>query len=108
MASLREPDGTYCHWGLACLHGERAVHEALAEVHEGLVQEVLFSPPSERLEDLEREAKNRGASAGEYLSDLSRRSPELVPARLGKLSRRVFNSVLPALSALVQATPHTP
>ena len=105
VASLREPDGTYCHWGLARLHSERAVHQALAKVHEELVEEVLYSPLSELLEDLKGEAKNRGSSAGEYLRDLSRRSAELVPAKSGKQSRRVFDSVLTALSARVQAKP---
>ena len=107
VASLREPDGTYRHWGLACRHGERTVHKALAEVHEGLVQEVLYSPLSELLEDLKGEAKNRRSSAGEYLSDLSRRSAELVPAKSGKQSRRVFDSLLTALSVRVEAKPPT-
>lgn len=103
VASLREPDGTYVHWGLACLHGERAVHQTLAEVHEGLLEEVLYSPLTELLEDLKGEAKNRGSTASDYLSDLSRRSTELLPKKSGKQSRRRFSSVLTALSALVQA-----
>lgn len=102
VASLREPDGTYVHWGLACLHGERAVHEALAEVHEGLLEEVLYSQLRELLADLKGEAKNRGSSPLGYLSDLSRSSTELLPRRSREKTRRRFSSVLTALSALVQ------
>lgn len=103
VASLREADGTYVHWGLACLHGERAVHQALAEVHTELLEEVLYSPLRELLEDLKGEAKNRGSSVSDYLSDLSRLSTELLPRKSGEQSRRRFSSVLRALSALVQA-----
>ena len=107
VASLRQPEGTYFHWGLTRLYGERAVRKALVEVHVGLVRQVLRSPLSELLEDLKREAEDCGSSSGQCLSNLSRCAAELVPAESREGSRRKFNSVLTALSAIVQAEPPT-
>ena len=107
VASLRQPEGTYLHWGLTRLHGERAVRRAFVEVHVGLVRQVLHSPLSELMEDLKREAEDYGSSSGECLSNLSRRAAELVPPESGEGARRKFNSVLTALSAIVQAEPPT-
>ena len=65
VASLRRPEGTYFHWGLTHLRGERAVRRAFGEVHVGLVRQVLHSPLSELMEDLKREAEDYGSSSGE-------------------------------------------
>jgi hypothetical protein len=102
LASLREADGTYVHWGLARVHGEAATQRALSEAHRGLVAKVLRMPLRKLLEDMEDSSGSKEFEQAEFLKQLNSRSTQLVPPGPGVGSVRHLNSVLHALSSLVK------
>jgi hypothetical protein len=97
LAGLRKPRGDYRHWGFSKLHGETAAKKALREAHDAAVSQVLCTPLSTLLEDVEL---NGGTEVEQYLENLSGRTEELLPAAPGAGAARHLSSVLHALLGL--------
>lgn len=103
VAGLKQADGRYTHWGLAKVHGEAAVQEAVAEAHSLLIGEMLRTPLRSLMEDAKSSCAARQRPAVPYLEELSKRTTSLLPSQAGGESTRHFNSVLHALSALARS-----
>jgi hypothetical protein len=99
LASLRQSDGAYAHWGLSRVYGEPAVQRVLAEVHRGVFIEVLETPLERLVREAARSAEDLEMPPGDFVRRLTH-APMLVPAQLGGGNVRHFNSVLECLSAL--------
>lgn len=102
VASLRQPDGTYFHWGMRRLHGEAAVQSALEAAHRTLFLEILRTSLRQLLAEAQAAASEQEMDPTAYMSRLKQRSPELLPADCGGGSVRHFSSVLEALSKLAR------
>lgn len=105
VSGLRDSEGRYCHWGLAKMHGEKAVQQALASAHRAVFLEVLRTPLPELFRDACQSALNRQQETQAYMEELCRRGADLLPADLGGGSQAHFNSVLRALSSLARRFP---
>lgn len=100
VAGLRNPEGTYTHWGLVRVHGERTAEKALTQVHRTLLSDVLSTPLRELESDVEQSSALAGVPAKMYLEQLSGGGSDLLPPNPGAGSERHLNSVLHALSSL--------
>lgn len=104
FAGLRNAAGTYGHWGLARLHGERAANKALEQEHRSLVSKILSTPLRQVLGDVERSSQLAGMTPAQYVERLSQQF-DLLPPEPGAGTARHFNSVLHALSILAKVPP---
>jgi hypothetical protein len=103
LASLRQEDGSYSHWGLTRMHGEVAAQEALAEAHRGVVTKILRAPLSRLLDDVQDSCADRKQEQIEFLGQLQERESHILPPKAGVGSRRHLSSVLHALLALAKS-----
>jgi len=101
VGGLRNQEGTYTHWGLVRVHGERTAEKALAEAHRVLLSEVLSTPLRNLERDAARSSELAGMPAKLYLEQLSGGSSNLLPLSPGAGSERHLSSVLHALSSLL-------
>jgi len=99
LASLRQPDGCYSHWGLARVYGEAAVQRVLAEVHRTVFIEVLETPLERLVREAARGAEEMDMPPQDFVTRLAD-APLLIPSQLGGGNVRHFNSVLACLLAL--------
>lgn len=102
LANLRVEDGRYQHWGLSRVYGDEAMQRAISEAHHQVFLEVLRMPVRKLLEDLACASRAKDMDLLDFIEDLARRSPALLPADLGGGSVRHFNSVVAALLSLVR------
>lgn len=100
LAGLRKLRGDYLHWGFSKVHGEAAAKKALHEAHRATVSEILSTPLSTLLLDVEASAAATGGNVEQYLGNLSLKKNELLPANPGAGSARHLSSVLNALLGL--------
>jgi hypothetical protein len=111
LASLRDREGGYKHWGLSLVHGEEPSQKALRAAHSEVLSAVLRTPISELQEDLRESTQENGKTEGAYVEGMRERFNELVPSGQDKAAARHLNSVLVALSSLQKnrkrATPST-
>ena len=98
--------GSYGHWGLSRVHGERTAQQALTDAHELVLSEVLRTPLRKLVEDVETACIESDRRPSVYLQELYRKYPTLLPEEVGGGSTRHFSSVLHALSALASAPQH--
>jgi hypothetical protein len=99
LASLRNRDGGYRHWGLSLVHGKEASDRALKAAHTEVLSTVLRTPISELVEDL-RESTQGSQESGAYVEDMRQEFNKLLPSPEDIASARHLNSVLIALSSL--------
>jgi hypothetical protein len=97
LSDLRGRGNGYAHWGFGKLHGESAANKALTEAHKSVVSEVLSTPLSKLLADVERSTEAEGQNTEEYLRSLSEKGNVLLPTNPGPGSARHLSSVLHAL-----------
>ncbi len=103
VAGLRQPDGTYAHWGLERTHGQAAAREVMPRAHRELFLEVLRTPLARLDADAERAASELERELADYLKLLAARGAVLLPGNDGGGSAEHFTLVLDALSTLAQA-----
>ena len=103
LASLRQDDGSYSHWGLSRVHGEVAAQEALAEAHHDVVTKILRAPLCRLLNDVQDSCASRKQEQTELLGELQERESQILPPKAGVGSRRHLSSVLHALLALAKS-----
>ena len=100
LAGLHERGEGYSHWGFGKLHGESAANKALGEAHKNAVSQVLSTPISKLLSDVEQSTTAQGQDTEAYLEGLSSRDNVLLPNDPGPGSARHLRSVLHALLGL--------
>lgn len=99
LASLRNRDGGYRHWGLSIVHGEESSDRALKAAHTEVLSTLLRTPIAELVEDL-RESTQGSKESDTYLEGMRQEFSKLLPSPEDTASARHLNSVLIALSSL--------
>ena len=99
---LRQPDGSYSHWGLSRVHGEAAAQEALGQAHHSVVSKILRAPLCKLLDDIQASCSSKQQPQAEFLGELQEREGQTLPPNAGVGSRRHLSSVLHALLALAK------
>jgi hypothetical protein len=79
------------------VHGEAAASKALGEAHRDVVSQVLSTPLSKLLVDVEKSTEADGQDIEAYLRTLSEKGNSLLPNDPGPGSARHLSSVLHAL-----------
>ena len=100
VASLRQENGEYCHWGLARVHGEKSAERAISEAHTKLFVLALRMPIAQLWEEVTRMAAERRTRPRALVQDLCRQEVALLPSDLAGGCQHHFNSVLVALEYL--------
>jgi hypothetical protein len=100
LASLRDREGGYQHWGMSLVHGPEPSDRALKAAHGEVLSRVLRTPLNSLVEDLRESSQESGVSSQTYVQGMCRQLNELLPAQQDEASVRHFNSVLVALSSL--------
>ena len=100
LSGLRDGKDGYFHWGFGKLHGSTAANKALIEAHKTVVSQVLSTPLSKLLNDVEVTAQAEGQDPEEYLRRLSKKGNVLLPSNPGPGCARHLSSVLHALAGL--------
>jgi hypothetical protein len=103
LAGLRQDSGVYSHWGLVRSHGAAAANQAIASAHSQIFLEILRTPLGLLSEELNHLASEQGTDVRQLLKTLASQGEMLVPQGLNGGSKRHFNSILKALSALARA-----
>jgi hypothetical protein len=103
LASLRQEDGSYLHWGLSRIYGEGAAQQALADAHRNLVSMILRTPLRKLRDDVDQSCGPKHLTQTEFLGELENRETQSVPQDPGAGSRRHLSSVLRALAALAKS-----
>jgi hypothetical protein len=104
LAGLRNPEGTYLHWGLARIHGELAAARALEQEHRMVISKILSTPLERLVSDAERSSEGAGVTPPVYVERLLQQEG-LLPPEPGGGSERHLNSVLQALWHLTRSRP---
>lgn len=99
LASLRNREGGYQHWGLSLVHGEESAERALKAAHTEVLSTVLRTSISELEDDAEASSGNNTTTQS-YLENMREQVTELLPSAQDAASARHLNSVLVALSSL--------
>ena len=111
LASLRNREGGYLHWGMSLVHGEESSDRALKAAHAEVLSTVLRTPISELVEDLRESSQDSKETSAAYVQGMREQFNELLPSPEDAASARHLNSVLVALSSLEKnqkrATPST-
>jgi len=107
VASLREADSSYRHWGLSRVFGEAAAQQAVTEAHRGIVSTILRTPLGKLLQDIEQSIGPGKREQTDFLASLNRGSLHLIPPRPAAGAERHLNSVLGALASLVASRRET-
>jgi hypothetical protein len=101
LASLRQKEGRYQHWGMEEVHGSETSERALRTAHAEVLKSVLRTPLSSLEEELKSSAANAGIDAVAYVNQMQGRFDDLLPeGRQDTASASHLSSVLAALSHL--------
>ena len=105
LASLRQQDGDYFHWGLARIHGKETANEVIGAAHTDVFASVLRTPIRALWAEAASRAEEQNEAVGDYLREFAESGEALVPKEL-QGGVRHFRSVLLALCSLagVRAT----
>lgn len=107
LASLRQKQGRYQHWGMEAVHGAETSERALRTAHSEVLKNVLRSPLSSLEEELKSDAANSGIDPLSYLNNLRERFEDLLPhGKQDSASASHLSSVLAALSQLQKNRGH--
>lgn len=94
IRELKTPDGSYEHWGLSKIYGERAAHDAIADIHSELYLQLLRTPLQELHEQLSLAAEDANCSRRELIDQLLQQRKRIMPADLRGGEPEHFRSVL--------------
>lgn len=100
VAGLRQDNGEYFHWGMARIHGEANASTAIADAHSDLFIEILRTPMSTLLQEVETVSDREGANPTQVVRGLLDSTDRLVPSQKRGGSVRHFSSVLAGLVCL--------
>jgi hypothetical protein len=100
LASLRDREGGYLHWGMSLVHGPEPSDRALKAAHGEVLGRVLRTPLNSLVEDLRESSQESAVSSETFVQGMCGQLNELLPAQQDEASVRHLNSVLVALSSL--------
>lgn len=101
LASLRQKEGRYQHWGMEVVHGSETSERALRMAHAEVLRSVLRSPLSTLEEELKSAAADGRIDTVAYLNNMRERFEDLLPDKREDASTAShLSSVLVALSHL--------
>ena len=100
LAGLRLQEGDYSHWGFGKVYGQPTANKTLGDAHRDAVSQVLSTPLSSLLADVEQSTRTEGQDTELYLRELSQKGEKLLPTNPGPGSARHLSSVLHALLGL--------
>lgn len=100
LASLRQENGDYFHWGLARVHGKTRANEVIGEVHGEIFAAVLRTPVRSLWEEAGAMAEQESEPVADCVRKLTESGERLLPAKLQGGVKRHFRSVLRALCSL--------
>lgn len=101
LASLRQDQGRYQHWGMEAVHGAETSERALRTAHAEVLKSVLRTPLSALEEEVKSAATNLGIDAAAYVNEIRIRFQDLLPeGSQDSASASHLSSVLVALSHL--------
>ena len=101
LASLRQGEGRYQHWGMQAVHGVESSERALRQAHAELVARVLRTPLAALQEDLKISSCSSGIAAVDYVEQMRGHFNDLLPGgRQNSPASNHLSSVLLALSSL--------
>ena len=100
LASLRDREGGYLHWGMSLVHGPEPSDRALKAAHGEVLGRVLRTPLNSLVEDLRESSQESAVSSETFVQGMCGHLNELLPAQQDEASVRHLNSVLVALSSL--------
>ena len=99
LAGLRA-SGDYEHWGFGKVQGQFTATRALGEAHRSAVSEVLSTPSSTLLADVDHSTAAEGLNPQSYLKRLAQKETDLLPKTPAPGAARHLKSVLRALLGL--------
>ena len=101
LASLRQGQGRYQHWGMELVHGAESSERAIRQAHAEVVTRVLRTPLATLQEDLSLSSSDRGIAALDYVEEMRGHLSDLLPeGRQNTPASNHLSSVLLALSSL--------
>jgi hypothetical protein len=100
LASLRDREGGYLHWGMSLVHGPEPSDRALKAAHGEVLGRVLRTPLNSLVEDLRESSQESAVSSETFVQGMCGQLNELLPTQQDEASVRHLNSVLVALSSL--------
>ncbi len=100
VASLRQADGRYEHWGLARKYSENVAQQAILDAHRELALQVLRTPLRALLEETAHAAEQGAVPLQDFVALLSGDGDALFPAEFRGGSANHFMTVLESLSYL--------
>jgi hypothetical protein len=104
LASLRQEEGAYQHWGMARVHGPESAERALKTAHGEVLAGVLRAPLASLTEDLEETSRSQGLQPQTCVEEMRGKFDDLLlDERKGSPKATHLSSVLTALSCLEQA-----
>jgi hypothetical protein len=101
IADLKTESGRYSHWGLARVHGEEAAESSIAQAHAEVWVDILRTPMSVLMKELEETASDEVGGPEQCLVRLKHGA--VVPRQLNGGSPQHFRSIVATLSALSRA-----
>jgi hypothetical protein len=102
VASLRDEEGNYRHWGLARTHGIAAATEAMGRAHLEVLAKVLCTPLSQLMREVE-DPQQVGLGAPPVLLQKSTPLRSIVPAGVHPATLSHARATILALRALEDA-----
>jgi hypothetical protein len=102
MASSRESDGKYCHWGLARMYGDETLQQSMGEVHSSVFVDVLRKPIPELADEVARTARENAAAPDVFVRALSERFKAASPENQEGGCEEHLKMILYVLSCLAQ------
>ena len=105
LASLRQEEGAYQHWGMARVHGPESAERALKTAHGEVLAGVLRAPLASLTEDLEETSRSQGLQPQTCVEEMRGKFDDLLlDERKDSPKATHLSSVLTALWYLEQAT----
>jgi hypothetical protein len=102
LASAREPNGQYSHWGLAKMYGSATLQQAMSEMHSSVFVDVLRTPIRQLADEVSGNARETGVSREAYVETFSAKFKAVSPENhLGGCEEHL-KMVLYALSCLAR------
>lgn len=103
LASLRQSDGSYRHWGLEWLHGEGECDGAVRDAHRDVLSEILRRP----LPELWNEVLQEDSTPLRQTEEIEQSFPKLLPSACSPAAQSHLSAILLALIELAKTREQT-
>ena len=94
IAELRQPDGSYAHWGLSREYGQSAAQLAIKDAHQFNFRLTLRQPCATLCDEVQISAKDRNTDLQSYFAELSEQSERMITPAAGMAQSKHFHFIL--------------